>query len=153
MSFQLHEIKAAGAPRKKARRVGRGRGSGCGKTSGYGMGGQRARSGDHGAGLYEGGQMPLFRKLPQRGFSNARYKARFAVVNVGALQDAFADGAAVDPAALLRVGVLAKLEADGVKILGTGELTRPLTVKAHAFSQSALAKIQAAGGTAETIAD
>jgi len=153
MTLHLHDVKAHPAPRKRRTRVGRGRSSGCGKTSGRGMGGQRSRSGDSGAGLYEGGQMQLFRKLPRRGFSNARYKVRYAVVNVAALQGAFEDGAVVDPAALLRAGVLAKLGADGVKILGTGELSRPLTVKAHAFSASALAKIQAAGGTGETLAD
>jgi large subunit ribosomal protein L15 len=153
MTLQLHDVKALPTANKKRKRVGRGRSSGHGKTSGRGMGGQRSRSGDSGGGLYEGGQMPLFRKLPRRGFSNARYKTRYAVVNVGALQTAFEDGATVDPAALLRAGVLAKLLDDGVKVLGNGELTRPLTVKANAFSKSAIAKIQAAGGTVETIGD
>jgi large subunit ribosomal protein L15 len=151
MSLQLHHVKAVPSPRKKPKRIGRGRSSGHGKTCGFGHGGQRKRSGDHGPGLYEGGQMPLFRKLPRRGFSHKAFATRCAIVNVGALA-AFADGDVVDPAALVRRGLVEKLGA-GVKVLGHGELARKLTVRAHAFSESAAAKIQAAGGSAEVIAD
>jgi large subunit ribosomal protein L15 len=150
--MNLNDIKALPSGRKRARRkrVGRGRASGCGKTCSRGHGGQRSRSGGRGAGLYEGGQMPLFRKLPKRGFNNRRFATRYAVVNVGALE-AFEDGQEVGPAALLRRGLLSKL-LDGVKVLGQGELSRKLTVKAHRFSKTAAAKIEAAGGAVQVIA-
>lgn len=148
--MNLNEINAAGTGHKKRKRAGRGRGGWRGKTCGTGHGGQRSRSGGHGKGLYEGGQMPLFRKLPRRGFNNANFATRYAVVNVAALE-AFDDGATVDPAALLQRGIITK-SLDGVKILGQGELSRQLTVKAHRFSKSAAEKIQAAGGSVEVIA-
>ncbi|MBL7222341.1 MAG: 50S ribosomal protein L15 [Candidatus Brocadiae bacterium] len=147
--MNLNDLNAT-SPRRKSRiRAGRGRGGKRGKTCGTGHGGQRSRSGGHGAGLYEGGQMPLFRKLPRRGFNNANFGTRYAVVNVGAL-DLFEDGAEVDAAALLSRGIITKL-LDGVKILGDGEITRKLTVRAHRFSKTAIEKIQAAGGTAEVV--
>ena len=137
---------ATPAPHTRRKRVGRGRGSGCGKTSSRGHGGQRSRSGGRGAGLYEGGQMPLFRRLPRRGFNNKKFATRYAVVNVGAIDGAFDAGAVVAPATLVAKGLVTRT-LDGVKILGDGRLTKPLTVQAHKFSASAAAKIQAAGGT------
>jgi large subunit ribosomal protein L15 len=148
--MNLNDIKAIPSGRKRRKRRGRGRSAGKGKTCGYGHNGQRSRSGDRGAKLYEGGQMPLFRKLPKRGFNNYDFATRLAVVNVRDL-NVFEDGATVDPAALARRRLIAEVR-DGVKILGDGELTKSLTVRAHKFSRSAAEKIQAAGGTAEVIA-
>ena len=137
--------------RKQKKRVGRGPGSGHGKTASRGAKGQWASAG---AGkpswTFEGGQMPLFRRIPKRGFSHATWDRTYHVVNVGALNDAFQDGDVVDAAALDRAG-LARGPADGVRILGEGSLTRKLTVKAHHFSKSAAEKIAAAGGTTEVI--
>jgi len=147
--MNLNDIKAVGGRHKRRRRKGRGRAAGRGKTCGYGHNGQRSRSGDRSAGLYEGGQMPLFRRLPKRGFNNARFATRFATVNVGQL-DGFEDGAEVGPDILLARGLIGKSEG-GVKILGDGDLTRKLTVKAHRFSKSAKAKIEAAGGLVVTL--
>ncbi|MBM4030211.1 MAG: 50S ribosomal protein L15 [Planctomycetes bacterium] len=144
--MNLNDIKAEPSGRKRVRRLGRGRSSGRGKTSGRGTSGERARSGRKGPGIYEGGQMPLFRRLPKRGFNNKVFAKRFAIVNTGGL-NRFQDGDEVDPAALLKAG-LTKRVLDGVKVLANGELKRKLTVKAHRFSQAALEKIQAAGGTA-----
>lgn len=147
--MNLHDIKAIGGRHKRRVRVGRGRAAGKGKTCGYGHNGQRSRSGDRGARLFEGGQMPLFRRLPKRGFSNAAFATRYAVVNVGAL-NRFADGETLDPDRLIGAGLAAK-GRDGVKILGDGTLERRLTVKAHRFSRSAREKIEAAGGQAVTL--
>ena len=147
--MNLNDIKAVGGRHKRRRRKGRGRASGQGKTCGYGHNGQRSRAGDRSPGLYEGGQMPLFRRLPKRGFSNAPFATRLATVNVGQL-DGFEDGAEVDPEVLLARGLIGKSEG-GVKILGDGDLTRKLTVKAHRFSKSAKAKIEAAGGHVVTL--
>jgi large subunit ribosomal protein L15 len=136
---------------KRKKRVGRGPGSGHGKTSTRGSKGQWASAGAHKPpSIFEGGQMPLFRRIPKRGFSHATWDKHFLVVNVGDLDSAFADGDTVDPAALRRVG-LAKGPADGVRILGNGEVTKRLTIRAHHFSKSALEKITARGGTAEVI--
>src|SRR5438067_10217805 len=136
--------------RKKKKRVGRGPGSGHGKTASRGHKGQYASAGaKRPAVMFEGGQMQLFRRIPKRGFSNARFRADFLVVNVGDL-DAFADGDVVDPQALRKRG-LAKGPADGVRVLGEGELTRRLVVRAHHFSKSAAEKITARGGTTEVI--
>jgi large subunit ribosomal protein L15 len=136
---------------KKKKRVGRGVGSGHGKTSSRGAKGQWASAGAkmfHP--LFEGGQMPLFRRIPKRGFSQASWAKTFLVVNVGDLDDRFDDGATIDPASLKQVG-LAKGPCDGVRILGTGEVTKKFTIKAHHFTKSALEKIQAKGGSAEVI--
>ena len=137
--------------RRKKKRVGRGVGSGHGKTGSRGSKGQYASAG---AKLFhwtfEGGQMPMFRRIPKRGFSHATWDESFHVVNVGDLND-FEDGAVIDFAALKKAG-LARGPADGVRILGTGELTRRLTVKANHFSKSAAEKIQAKGGTTELVA-
>jgi large subunit ribosomal protein L15 len=137
--------------RRKKKRVGRGIGSGHGKTASRGAKGQYASAGaDRPIFSFEGGQMQLFRRIPKRGFSHATWDKTFHVVNVGDLDKAFNDGDTVDAAALKRVG-LAKGPADGVRILGNGELTKKLVIRAHHFSKSAQEKITAKGGTAEVI--
>ncbi len=136
--------------RKRKKRVGRGPGSGHGKTATRGSKGQWASAGAvKPSAIFEGGQMPLFRRIPKRGFSNASWAKEYLVVNVGDLER-FDDGATVNPAVLKQAG-LAKGPADGVRILGDGELTKRLVVKAHHFSKSAMEKITARGGTAEVI--
>jgi large subunit ribosomal protein L15 len=136
---------------RRKKRVGRGPGSGHGKTSTRGAKGQWASAGaKKPVAMFEGGQMQLFRRIPKRGFSNARFAPAFLIVNVGALDAAFNDGDVVDPAALRDKG-LANGPSDGVRILGTGELTKRLVVKAHHFSKSAGEKITARGGTTEVI--
>ena len=137
--------------RKRKKRVGRGIGSGHGKTGSRGAKGQYASAGaKFPVSTFEGGQMPLFRRIPKRGFSHATWDKYYHVVNVGDLDGHFADGDVVDPAALKKVG-LAKGPADGVRILGSGDLTKRLEVRAHHFSKSALEKITARGGKAEVI--
>jgi large subunit ribosomal protein L15 len=136
--------------RKRKKRVGRGPGSGHGKTASRGAKGQWASAGaKKPVSMFEGGQMQLFRRMPKRGFSNATFARHYLIVNVGDL-NAFDDGAMVDHAALRQKG-LANGPADGVRILGVGELTRKLTVKAHHFSKSADEKIKARGGTVEVV--
>jgi len=136
---------------KHKKRVGRGPGSGHGKTSSRGAKGQWASAGaKKPTRLFEGGQMQLFRRIPKRGFSHATWDRIFHAVNVGDLDAVFADGDTVDQETLKKVG-LAKGPADGVRILGTGELTKKLVIKAHHFSKSAAEKIAASGGTAEVI--
>ena len=147
--MNLNDLNAIAGKHKRRTRVGRGRAAGRGKTCGRGSNGQRSRSGHKGAGLYEGGQMRLFRRLPRRGFNNKRFATRYAIVNVGAL-NAFEDGQEVDPDLLRERGLVSKAP-DGVKILGDGELTRRLVVMAHRFSTQAAAKIEAAGGTVITV--
>jgi len=138
--------------RKLKKRVGRGPGSGHGKTASRGSKGQWTSAGANmPPSIFEGGQMPLFRRIPKRGFSNATWAKRFLVVNVGDLDRVFADGATVDPAALRQAG-LAKGDADGVRVLGDGEVTKKLVVRAHHFSKTAAEKIAAKGGTTEVIA-
>ncbi|MGE3803055.1 MAG: 50S ribosomal protein L15 [Gemmataceae bacterium] len=137
--------------RKKKKRVGRGLGSGHGKTASRGHKGQYASAGAkmfHAS--FEGGQMPLFRRIPKRGFSNATWAKEFLVVNVGDLDRAFKDGDTVDHEALKKAG-LANGPGDGVRVLGEGELSKKLSVKAHHFSKSAAEKITAKGGTTEVI--
>ena len=129
-------------------RKGRGHASGNGKTAGYGHKGQKARSGAPRPG-FEGGQMPLFRRIPKRGFKNRNSK-EIVAINLRDLERVFADGDTVDTNALLEKGVI-KHVYDGVKVLGNGEYTKKLTVRLHAFSASAKEKIEAAGGTAEVI--
>lgn len=137
--------------RRPKKRVGRGIGSGHGKTASRGSKGQYSSAGaKRPTFTFEGGQMPLFRRIPKRGFSQAAFAKHYHVVNVGDL-DRFDDGATVDLASLKAIG-LAKGPTDGVRILGTGELTKKLTVKANHFSKSALEKIAAKGGTTEVIA-
>jgi len=146
--MNLHTLKPAEGSRKDEVRVGRGIGSGVGKTSGRGHKGQKSRSGGGVRPGFEGGQMPIYRRLPKRGFKNVWAK-KFAEVNVETL-NRFDDGAEVDAVALVEVGIL-KNVYDGVKILGNGSITKKLTVKVQAFTKSAKEKIEAAGGTAEVI--
>lgn len=146
--MRLHELGAPAGARKGPKRLGRGPGSGHGKTSGKGHKGQNARSGGGVRPGFEGGQMPLYRRIGKRGFTN-RFKKQFALVNVADL-NRFEDGTEVTPELLIEHRVAAKAK-DGVKILGNGELTRKLTVRAHRFSETAAAKINAAGGKAEVI--
>ena len=137
---------------KKKKRLGRGTGSGHGRTASRGNKGQYSRSGAKcPPELFEGGQMKLFRKLPKRGFSHNTWRKFYAVVNVGDLDQHFADGATVDQAALAKAG-LANGPIDGVRILGEGDLHKRLTIKAHHFSKSAAEKIQAKGGAMEIVA-
>jgi large subunit ribosomal protein L15 len=137
--------------RKRKKRVGRGIGSGHGKTASRGSKGQWASAGaGHPRWTFEGGQTPLFRRTPKRGFSHATWDRTYHVVNVGDLDRAFDAGATVDAEALKKAG-LAKGPAEGVRILGNGELTKALTVRAHHFSKSAAEKISARGGTTEVI--
>jgi large subunit ribosomal protein L15 len=136
---------------KRKKRVGRGTGSGRGKTSTRGHKGQWSSAGaKKPIVMFEGGQMPLFRRIPKRGFSNATWARSFLVVNVGDLDKAFDNGATVDHEALRKAG-LANGPADGIRVLGEGELTKKLVVKAHHFSKSAAEKIAAKGGTTEVI--
>ncbi|OGP15400.1 MAG: 50S ribosomal protein L15 [Deltaproteobacteria bacterium GWA2_54_12] len=144
----LDRLKAPkGANQKKTRR-GRGEGSGLGKTSGRGGKGQTARSGGNIKPGFEGGQMPLQRKLPKRGFTNI-FRTAYQVVNIGAIAKAFKAGETVDPASILDKGLIKRKML--VKILGEGEITVAVTVKANSFSKSAIDKITAAGGVAEVI--
>ena len=146
--MKLHELSPAQGSAKKAWRVGRGAGSGNGKTAGKGHKGQNARSGGGVRPGFEGGQIPLYRRLPKRGFNNM-FAATYTVVNVEVL-NAFEDGAVVDAQALVDAGIVKKIN-DGLKVLGRGEITKKITVKAAKVSESAKAKIEAAGGTGEVI--
>lgn len=147
--MQIHELKASEGARKSRKRVGRGTSSGMGKTSTRGHKGQWARSGGGVRPGFEGGQTPLFKRLPKRGFTNARFSKEFAVVNLEQLNE-LPEGTVVTPDYLLENRVIRKL-LDGVKVLGKGEITKKLTVQAHAFSGAAKEKIEAAGGTVEVI--
>ena len=146
--MQIHELTPAPDSNKAVKRVGRGHGSGNGKTAGKGHKGQNARSGGGVRIGFEGGQMPLARRIPNRGFNNI-FAAKYSIVNVADLNK-FKDGTVVD-AELLKASGLIKKENDGVKVLGNGELTAKLTVKAAKFSQSAIEKIEKAGGKAEVM--
>ena len=141
--------KLAGA-NKRGKRLGRGRGSGRGKTCGRGHKGAGQRAGAGRRGLSEGGQMPTFRRIPKRGFSNARFMTRYSVVNVASLEKRFEAGAHVTPQSLLEVGLIRNLR-DPVKILGEGQLTKRLIVDAAKYSETAKEKIQAAGGEARVL--
>lgn len=146
--MKLHELKPAAGSRTRAKRVGRGMSSGFGKTSGRGHKGQKSRSGGGVRLGFEGGQMPLYRRLPKRGFTNI-FGKEIVTVNVDTL-NRFEDGTEVTPALLIEKGFIKGIK-DGVKILGNGNLEKPLTVKAHSFSKQAQEKIEAAGGRAEVI--
>jgi large subunit ribosomal protein L15 len=148
--MRLHDLKPRPGAKHRRKRLGQGESSGHGKTSGRGGKGQTARSGSSIRIGFEGGQMPLIRRIPKRGFNNARFKTVYLPVNLESL-NRFDDGARVDAAMLKQAG-LANGRADGIKILGDGELTRKLTVVAHAFSASAKSKIEAKGGACEVIA-
>ena len=145
--MMLHELKPAAGSNKAAKRKGRGHGSGNGKTAGYGHKGQKARSGAKKAG-FEGGQLPLQRRLPKVGFNNSVFATNYAIINVCDLEERFEANAVVDEAAVVACGLVKKVN-DGIKVLGRGELTKPMTVELKAFSASAIAKIEAAGGKAE----
>ncbi|MFA1821673.1 50S ribosomal protein L15 [Virgibacillus oceani] len=146
--MKLHELKASEGSRKTRNRVGRGMSSGNGKTSGRGHKGQKARTGGGTRPGFEGGQMPLFQRLPKRGFTNI-HKKEFAIVNLDAL-NRFEDDTEITPELLLEEGVVSKLKT-GIKVLGNGTIEKKLTVKAHKFSASAAEAIEAAGGKTEVI--
>ena len=147
--MKLHELSPAAGSTKERKRIGRGAGSGQGKTAGKGHKGQKARAGRGMRAGFEGGQMPLQRRLPKRGFNNI-FRKEIVAVNVADLNARFEDGAVVDVESLMQAG-LVKNSFDGIKILGNGELSKKLTVKVDAFSESAKQKIEAAGGNAEVI--
>jgi len=145
----LHNLKPARGATSARKRVGRGPGSGLGKTSGRGEKGHKSRSGyKHKLG-FEGGQMPLHRRVPKRGFTNARFRTEYTIVNVERLE-IFDAGAIVTPDVLLKRGIIHKLK-DGLKVLGDGALTKALTVRAHKFSAKAQERITGAGGKAEVL--
>jgi len=146
--MKLHELRPAEGARKAPKRVGRGTGSGLGRNAGKGEKGQKSRSGGGVRPGFEGGQMPLYRRLPKRGFTNI-FAKEYVAINVDRL-NIFENGTEVTPDMLLETGVVSKLY-DGIKILGNGELTKSLTVKATKFSKSAVEKIEAAGGKIEVI--
>ena len=147
--MKMHDLSPAAGARKAPKRLGRGIGSGTGKTSGKGHKGQWARSGGGVRPGFEGGQMPLARRLPKTGFDN-RYKKVYSIVNLDDLNK-FDDGAVVNAEALKAAGILSKIEPSGLKVLGDGELTKKVTVQAKKFSKSATEKIEKAGGKAEVL--
>ena len=146
--MKLHDLSAVPGSTRDAKRIGRGHGSGQGKTAGKGHKGQKARAGRGMRPGFEGGQMPLQRRIPKRGFNNI-FAKEIVAINVGSL-NAFEDGAVVNNDALIEAGIIKKV-CDGVKVLGNGEITKKLTVQVAAFSESAKQKIEAAGGKAEVI--
>ncbi len=147
--MKLHTMSANPGATKTRKRVGRGTGSGLGKTSGRGENGQKSRSGYSHKPGFEGGQLPLYRRLPKRGFSNAEFKTVYAVINLSDL-NRFEDGVEVTPELLKDMG-LVKQQLDGIKVLGNGKLEKKLTVKAHKFSSVAKEEIEKLGGKAEVI--
>lgn len=147
--MKLHSLKPNEGATQNRKRVGRGPGSGTGKTSGKGHKGQNARSGGGVRPGFEGGQTPLFRRIPKRGFSNAKFKTVYAVINLSDL-DKFEEGAIITPEILKEMG-LVKQQLDGIKVLGKGQLTKKLTVRAHKFSDVAKEQIEKLGGKAEVI--
>jgi large subunit ribosomal protein L15 len=146
--MRLHDLRPADGSTKSKKRVGRGTGSGLGTTAGRGMNGQNSRAGGGVRPGFEGGQMPLFRRIPKRGFNN-KFKKEWTIINVDLL-NTFENGTEITPDLLLETGVVSKISY-GIKILGDGELNKKLTVKANKFTQSAISKIEAAGGKAEVI--
>lgn len=149
--MQLHDVHQGVHRRKKPKRVGRGPGSGHGKTSGRGHKGQNSRAGSKRHPLFEGGQMPLARRVPKRGFVNGLFRKEYALVKIGDLEKAFEVGAVVDEAALRARGMVKGYNHDGIKVLANGELTKTLEVRATKFSGQAAAKIQGAGGKAVVV--
>jgi large subunit ribosomal protein L15 len=145
----LDRLKPPKGSRKKAKRVGRGEASGWGRTSGRGDKGQRSRSGGGTKAGFEGGQMPLQRRLPKRGFTNI-FRTTYSILNVGALSEKFSSGDTVDIGALIEKGLVKKKKRP-VKVLGKGDISMPLTVRANMFTKGARAKIEAAGGKAEVV--
>ena len=147
--MKLHELEKNIGATHARKRVGRGPGSGLGKTCGRGQKGQKARSGGSINPVFEGGQLPLYRRLPKRGFTNAKFKVSYATVNLSDL-NVFEDGTVVTPALLKEKGIVKK-QLDGIKVLGNGNLERKLTIQANKFSTSALEKIKESGSKAEVI--
>ena len=147
--MKLHELEKNIGAKQSKKRVGRGPGSGLGKTSGKGQKGQKARSGGSINPVFEGGQLPLYRRLPKRGFSNYPFKKEYAVINLSDL-NVFEDGTVVTPALLKERGIVKK-QLSGIKVLGEGQLEKKLTVQAHKFSKSAIDKINESGSKAEVI--
>ena len=147
--MKLHELERNIKATGKKKRVGRGSGSGLGKTSGRGQKGQKARSGGSINPVFEGGQLPLYRRIPKRGFKNAKFRTVYATINVEDL-NVFEDGTVVTPALLKDTGLLKK-QLDGVKVLGNGKLEKKITIQASKFSASALEKIKESGSKAEVI--
>ncbi len=147
--MKLNELKYNAGSKKDIKRLGRGSSSGTGKTSGRGENGQKSRSGGGVRVGFEGGQLPLYRRLPKRGFSNAMFKKVYAVINVSDL-NRFEEGTEVTPELLFEMGIIKK-QLSGIKVLGNGELEKKLTVRAHKFSNIAKEKIEAKGGKAEVI--
>ena len=147
--MKLHELKKNPGATHSKKIVGRGPGSGLGKTSGEGHKGQNARSGGGVNPVFEGGQLPLYRRLPKRGFSNAKFKTEYAVINVSDL-DKFEEGTVITPELLKEVGMVKKQLA-GIKVLGNGEITKKITIRAHGFTSSALRKLEESGSKAEVI--
>ncbi|MGM0507900.1 MAG: 50S ribosomal protein L15 [Fusobacteriota bacterium] len=148
--MNLNELSPAPGSKKNRKRVGRGDSSGWGKTSAKGHNGQKSRSGKYLKPFFEGGQTSLIKRIPKRGFSNARFKKDFAIVNLDTLETRFEDGATITPDSLLENGAIKKLKS-GLKILGKGEVTKKFVVKTNKISSSAKDKITAAGGTVEVI--
>lgn len=148
--MKLHELSPAPGSNREVKRIGRGHGSGWGKTAGKGHKGQWARSGGGVKPGFEGGQTKLAMRIPKRGFNNKNFATVYATVNVADLEKRFENGAVIDEAAIVEAGLLKKT-FDGIKVLGKGEITKSLTVKAAKFSESAKAKIEGAGGKAEVI--
>ena len=145
--MQLHDVDQGIHKYKKRKRVGRGTGSGHGKTASKGHKGHSSRQGFKQNPLFEGGQMPLARRVPKRGFVNGAFKKDFAIINLEKIEAAFEAGAVIDEVALRAKGLVKGRHDDGVKILGDGEVSKPLTIHAQKFSESAAAKITAAGGS------
>lgn len=147
--MKIHELSPAAGSTKDVKRIGRGHGSGWGKTAGKGHKGQNSRSGGGVRPGFEGGQMPLQRRIPKRGFNNSNFATKYTIINVRDLE-VFAEGTVIDTELLIAAGIIKK-EYDGVKVLGNGDITKKLTVKATAFSGSAKEKIEKAGGKAEVM--
>lgn len=148
--MKLHELKPAKGAVKEKKRIGRGTATGQGKTAGRGQDGQWSRSGGGVRPGFEGGQMPLYRRLPKRGFNNFEFEKRYSIINIEKL-NIFEDGTEITPELLKETGVVRKIEKDGIKILGNGSIEKKLTIKANKFTKSAAEKIEAAGGKAEVI--
>ena len=148
--MELNNLKPNAGAVKKGKRVGRGTASGYGKTAGRGQDGQKSRSGGGVRIGFEGGQMPLYRRLPKRGFNNYDFEKRYTTINLDRLAN-FEDNAEITAQILKDAGVIKKIEKDGLKILGGGELTKKVTIKANKFTKSAIEKIEAAGGKTEVI--
>ncbi|MCC6346799.1 MAG: 50S ribosomal protein L15 [Nitrospirales bacterium] len=147
--MKINTLVPAKGSTKKAKRIGRGMGSGHGKTATKGHKGQKARSGGTKGPAFEGGQTPMQRRLPKRGFKNSPFKREYTILNLSTIEK-IADAGVVTPEILLEKKIIKDMK-DGIKILGTGTLSKPITVRAHAFSASATSKIQAAGGKAEVL--